>query len=300
MNRYRAASEFLKERYGGKVYRLSLETGCTCPNRDGTLGTGGCIFCNGGSGAFAASGENLEEQLMAAKERIAAKYRGNRYIAYYQSYTNTYGDVRHLESLFMKTVNKEEIVQLSIATRPDCLGDSVLEMLTRLSRMKPISIELGLQTIHPQTARYIRRGYDLEQYDAAVMALKQRNIECVVHMILGLPGETRREMLETAEYISRSGADGIKLQLLHILKGTDLETEYREGRVPVLAMEEYIDLLLDCMEHVSPDLVIHRMTGDGSNALLVAPMWSTDKKKVLNRIHQRMEERDFHQGSHYK
>lgn len=238
----------------------------------------------------------MTEQIEAAKAQVAKKYKGHQFIAYFQSYTNTYGNVQHLEALYTEAAMYEEIVQLDIATRPDCLGPEVLAMLERLRKMKPVCVELGLQSIHEETARYIRRGYPLPVYDEAVRNLKQRDIEVVVHMILGLPGESREEMIKTARYISDSGADGIKLQLLHILKGTDLETEYNRGYIDVFDMEEYIDTLLDCMEQVNPRMVIHRMTGDGPKSLLLAPLWSADKKRVMNRIRQRMEERDFRQG----
>lgn len=301
MERYNSLSEHLKNRFSGKTYKLSLESGCSCPNRDGTLGYGGCIFCHGGSGDFA---EGLlpciTEQIEAAKAQVSKKYKGNRYIAYFQSYTNTYGDLERLEALYTEAAMHEEIVQLDIATRPDCLEEPVLMMLERLKRIKPVCVELGLQTIHESTAQYIRRGYPLDVYDRAVRHLKERGIEVVVHMILGLPGESREDMIKTARYISESGADGIKLQLLHILKGTDLAAEYYKGYIEVLDMETYIDILLDCMEHIDPRVVIHRMTGDGAKSLLIAPLWSADKKRVMNRIRQRMEERDFLQGKYTK
>ena len=301
MERYNSLSEHLKNRFSGKIYKLSLESGCSCPNRDGKLGYGGCIFCHGGSGDFA---EGLlpiiTEQIEAAKAQVSKKYKGNRYIAYFQSYTNTYGDLERLEALYTEAAMHEEIVQLDIATRPDCLEEPVLMMLERLKRIKPVCVELGLQTIHESTAQYIRRGYPLDVYDRAVRHLKERGIEVVVHMILGLPGESREDMIKTARYISESGADGIKLQLLHILKGTELAAEYYKGYIEVLDMETYIDILLDCMEHIDPRVVIHRMTGDGAKSLLIAPLWSADKKRVMNRIRQRMEERDFLQGRYTK
>ena len=301
MERYNSLSEHLKNRFSGKTYKLSLESGCSCPNRDGTLGYGGCIFCHGGSGDYAQGVvKSVTEQIEAAKAQVAGKYKGHQYIAYFQSYTNTYGDVKRLEALYTEAARHPEIVQLDIATRPDCLEEDMLFMLERLQRIKPVCVELGLQTIHEPTATYIRRGYSLSVYDEAIKQLKQRGIEVVVHMILGLPGESREDMAATARYISDSGADGIKLQLLHILKGTDLAAEYYKGYIDVFTMDEYIDTLLDCMRVVDPKVVIHRMTGDGPKSLLIAPLWSGDKKRVMNRIRQRMEETDFRQGVHMR
>lgn len=297
--RYYSLNRYLRETYGQKVYKLSLNGGFSCPNRDGTIGTGGCIFCSqGGSGDFAESsllpvGRQIEE----GKRRVAKKIRDGKYIAYFQAYTNTYGPVEKLERLFSEAIAHEDIVALSIATRPDCLGEEVLSLLSRLNSKKPVWVELGLQTIHERTAERIRRGYKLPVFEQALKELKKRDIAVIAHMILGLPGETKREMEETAAYLGASGIQGIKLQLLHVLEGTDLGEEYKKGMISPLSMEEYIDILLDCMELLPDTVVIHRMTGDGPKKILLAPEWSRDKKKVLGAIQARMEERNFRQGS---
>lgn len=296
---YRTLSDALQERFGCKVYKLSLDAGLSCPNRDGTCGTGGCIFCDG-AGAFAAAPtDSVASQLEQAKRRVAAKAKNARYIAYFQSFTNTYAPVETLETLFTQAMEPEDVVALSIATRPDCLPPEVLDLLDQLNRRKPVWIELGLQTIHPETARYIRRGYALSCFDRAVSELKARNLEVIVHMILGLPGETEADMIETARYIGRSGADGIKLHLLHILQGTDLAEEYLAGRVPVLSLEQYVYLLERCLAVLPPHMVVHRLTGDGAKKDLLAPLWSGDKKRVLNTIHKSFAEHNLIQGSEY-
>ncbi len=277
-------NEYLRERFGCKVYKLSLSAVKTCPNRDGTLGNKGCIFCSaGGSGDFSESPElPVKEQIARAKERVSAKIKDGRYIAYFQSFTNTYAPVRYLERVFNEAIEPDDIVALSIGTRPDCLGEEILELLTKLNSKKPVFVELGLQTMHEKTAEYIRRGYPLSVYDKAVRELKDRNIEVVVHVILGLPGESYEDMEETVKYVVASGADGIKLQLLHVLKGTDLEKDYEAGRVPVMTLDEYAGLLKRLTALIPDTCVVHRLTGDGPKKLLVAPLWSADKKKVLN------------------
>ena len=291
-------SAHYKETYGCKVYKLSLDGGFSCPNRDGTLGTGGCIFCTG-SAEFAEGGpEPIAVQLERAKERVRGKNKGGKYIAYFQSFTNTYGPVTYLERIFREAIQPEEIVALSIATRPDCLGPEVMELLSELNSQKPVWVELGLQTIHPASARYIRRGYDLEVYDRAVRQLKEAGIEVITHVILGLPGETRDQMLETVRYVGQSGADGIKLQLLHVLEGTDLARDWREGKVPVMELEEYILLLEDCLAVLPPEMVIHRLTGDGHKRDLLAPLWTGDKKRVLNTMKTMFARDGVRQGSH--
>ena len=247
----------LKAVYGTKVYKLALSSGCTCPNRDGTLGSRGCIFCDG-AGSFAAAGD-IRRQLAAAKARVAAKAGANaRYIAYFQSFTNTYGPVDRLRQLYRAALEPEEVVALSIATRPDCLGPRVLELLAGLREMKPVWVELGLQTIHPASAAYIRRGYELPAFDRAVADLRAIGATVVVHQILGLPGEDREMMLETARYIGHSGAEGIKFHLLHVLRGTDLAAEWQAGRVVLPTLEEYIALLEDCVRGIPREMVIHR------------------------------------------
>ena len=291
---YRTLNSYLRQRFGCKVYKLALDGGMTCPNRDGTLGSRGCIFCSG-SGEFAEGGGDIADQLRRAKARVAAKAGPEaKYIAYFQSFTNTYAPVERLEALFTAAMEPENVVALSVGTRPDCLPPAVLELLERLNRRKPVFVELGLQTIHPATARYIRRGYGLPVYDEAVRALKSRGLEVVTHMIAGLPGESREMTVETARYIGASGADGIKIHLLHVLRGTDLAAEYEAGRVPVLTMEDYIDTVAACLRVLPPEMVIHRLTGDGDKRTLLAPLWSADKKTVLNALNRAL--RDVEQG----
>lgn len=293
---WNSLNDRLREQYGTKVYKLALSSGCSCPNRDGTLGTRGCIFCDG-AGAFAEAGA-VSEQLARARARVAAKTGANaNYIAYFQSFTNTYGPVDRLRALYTAAMEPEDVVILSVATRPDCLGPEILDLLTELNRNKPVWVELGLQTIHPETARYLRRGYDLPVYDAAVSSLRARGITVVAHQILGLPGETATMMAETTRYIGRSGADGIKLHLLHVLEGTDLADEWRAGKVPVMSLEAYISVLEDCVRNLPREVVIHRLTGDGAKRDLLAPVWSGDKKRVLNAIHKAFRENDVEQGS---
>ncbi len=289
-------SDRLREQYGGKVYKLALSSGCTCPNRDGTLGTRGCIFCDG-AGAFAAAGE-ICDQLAAAKARVAAKAGTEaRYIAYFQSFTNTYGSVERLEPLYRQALMPEEVVALSIATRPDCLEKETLNMLAALNARKPVWVELGLQTIHPETARWLRRGYDLPVFDRAVQALRERGIKVIVHQILGLPGETPEMMAETARYIGESGADGIKFHLLHVLRGTDLAREWEAGRLETMTLPAYIQALEACIRQIPREMVVHRLTGDGAKRDLLAPLWSADKKRVLNAIHRAFLQDDVEQGS---
>ena len=290
---YRSINDVLKEKYGCKVYKIALSTGCTCPNRDGTVGVGGCIFCNEkGSGDFAGKPfEPVSVQLKKGKELIRRKVKDGKFIAYFQSFTNTYSTPERLEPLFMEAIRDEEVVALSIATRPDCLPEEMLMMLSGLVQIKPVWVELGLQTIHPGTASYIRRGYELIKYDEAVRNLKSIGAEVVVHVIIGLPGEDKEMMKETVRYVVQSKADGIKLQLLHVLKNTDLEKEYKEGKVPILSMEEYVDILSSCVEEIPESVVIHRLTGDGKKSELVAPLWSADKRKVLNAIHREFQKR---------
>lgn len=298
---YRSFNQAMKERFGCKVYKLALDGGLTCPNRDGTLGTRGCIFCSGtGSGEFSAPARgDIPKQLAQAKAQVEQKNKGGKYIAYFQSFTNTYGPLPYLEAIFRQAMAPEDVAALSIATRPDCLPPAVVELLQTLSREKPVWVELGLQTIHLETVRYIRRGYDLAVYDDAVRRLKSAGLEIITHVILGLPGETRADMVETARYVGRAGGDGIKLQLLHVLEGTDLARDYRAGKVPVLSLEEYISILEDCLAVLPPDMVIHRLTGDGAKRDLLAPLWSGDKKRVLNAIRTAFQRDNVRQGSRY-
>ncbi|MBQ6932470.1 MAG: TIGR01212 family radical SAM protein [Clostridia bacterium] len=282
----------MKRRFGCKIYKLALSGGMTCPTRDGTLGTRGCIFCSAhGSGDFAAPKcESIAAQIESAKKLVSKKAIDAKYIAYFQDYTNTYAPVEYLRELFYSAIEPDDIVALSIGTRPDCLPNDVIELLSELNKIKPVFVELGLQTIHPQTTEYIRRGYDLPVFDKAVEDLSANGIEVVVHVILGLPGETREMMLQTVDYVGRSGAKGIKLQLLHVLEGTDLAEDYRQGRFKTLDMDIYIDILIECLRILPPDMIIHRLTGDGAKRDLIAPMWSADKKRVLNEINRRIRE----------
>lgn len=284
---------YLKDTFGHKVYKLALDGGFTCPNRDGTLGTRGCIFCSGaGSGEFAGKRqESITMQIEHGKQRLASKIQNGKYIAYFQAFTNTYAPVERLKELYQEALAHEDIVALSIATRPDCLSDEVIELLVECNEIKPVWVELGLQTIHEHSARYIRRGYSLSVYDDAVKRLKGTGIAIVVHVILGLPGESRRDMLQTVSYVGNSGADGIKLQLLHVIKGTDLEKEYAKGVFQLLSMEEYVSLVADCIAILPEHMVIHRMTGDGDKKTLIAPLWSCDKKRVLNLLNKTIRER---------
>lgn len=298
---YRALNDCLRERFGRKVYKLSLRGVSSCPNRDGTVGTRGCVFCSDtGSGEFAACGDSIAAQLLDAKRRVADKVPPDAgYIAYFQSFTNTYAPVEVLRPLFTAAIEPEDIVALSIATRPDCLGDDVLDLLAELNERKPVWVELGLQTIHPATARYIRRGYDLGVFDAAVQKLKARDIEVIVHQIIGLPGETEEMVYATADHIAHSGAGGVKFHLLHVLRGTDLAADYEAGQFQTLEMEDYFRLLCACIERMPPEMVIHRLTGDGAKRDLIAPLWSADKKRVLNALRRYMDAHDVQQGKCY-
>lgn len=319
---YYSLNQYLRDIFGCKVYKLSLDAGLTCPNRDGTLDSRGCIFCSaGGSGEFAVGrtvirslgatkskqipcsereeqkGEakvlSVQEQLELAKSKVVSKVKEGscKYIAYFQAFTNTYGPIEYLEKMYMEAIAQEDIVALSIATRPDCLGEEVLDLLQRLNGIKPVWVELGLQTIHEQTAKYIRRGYPLEVFDEAVIKLRKIGVEVIVHVILGLPGESKEQILQTVQYVGESDVQGIKLQLLHVLEGTDLAKEYREGKVPVMTLEEYASLVADCIAILPKEMVIHRMTGDGDKKLLIAPKWSEDKKRVLNMIQKSIREK---------
>lgn len=281
-------NQYCREQFGEKLYKLSLNGGMTCPNRDGTLDTKGCIFCSaGGSGDFAPHGMlPMEMQIEEAKARISRKYHGTHYIAYFQAYTNTYAPAAYLRELFWPVIWREDISVLSIATRPDCLGEEVLALLGELNEYKRVWVELGLQTIHPETADYIRRGWPLPVYDEAVHRLNALGIHTVTHVILGLPGETKEMMLDTVRHVVSVHSGGIKLQLLHVLEGTDLAAEYRAGAFETLSLEAYVDLVRSCVSLLPEDMVVHRLTGDGPKRSLIAPLWSADKKRVLNSIHR--------------
>lgn len=290
--KYYSLNNYLRDTFGCKVYKLSLDGGFTCPNRDGTIDTRGCIFCSrGGSGDFAESRFlTITEQIEQGKKRVENKIKSGKYIAYFQAFTNTYAPVEALRKKFFEAINHKDIVALSIATRPDCLGDDILALLDELNKIKPVFVELGLQTIHEKSAAYIRRGYPLSVYDDAVKKLNAIGINIVVHVILGLPNESKADMLDTVKYVCNSGINGIKLQLLHILKNTDLADEYYRGNVKVLELDEYIDLVKACVEIIPKDIVIHRLTGDGAKKDLIAPLWSADKKNVLNKINKALQE----------
>ena len=289
--KYTTLNSYLKEKFGCKVYKISLDCGFTCPNRDGTLGYGGCIFCSeGGSGDFAESRTlGVTEQIESGKERVKNKIKSGKYIAYFQAFTNTYDDVNTLEKIFSEAINHPDIVALSVATRPDCLEQEKVELLSRLNKIKPIFVELGLQTANEKTAKYIRRGYTLDVYDDAVKRLHEQGINVVTHIIIGLPYETKEDMLSSVKYVCKV-TDGIKLQLLHILKGTDLAKDYFEHKFEVLSLEEYTDIIAECVKIIPKNVVIHRLTGDGAKKDLIAPLWSADKKKVLNTINKRLSE----------
>lgn len=284
--KYYSLNEYLRKTFNDKVYKISLDAGFTCPNRDSTKGERGCIFCSkGGSGDFAQSRNlTITQQIEKGKDSVKNKIKSGKYIAYFQAFTNTYAPVNVLEEKFSEAINHKDIVALSIATRPDCLEDDVINLIDRLNKIKPIFVELGLQTIHEETARYIRRGYTLDVYDDAIKRLKKIGVNIVVHLILGLPNESKEDMLESVRYVCNGEIDGIKLQLLHILKDTDLAEEYYRGNVRVLDFDEYLDIIKSCIEVIPENIVIHRLTGDAPKKNLIAPLWSADKKKVLNAI----------------
>lgn len=285
---YYSFNKYLRDTFGDKVYKISINAGFTCPNRDGTLGTRGCIFCSrGGSGDFAESAKlSVTEQIESGKKRVEKKIKSGKYIAYFQAFTNTYAPIEVLKQKFFEAINHKDIVALSIATRPDCLPKEVIELLNELNKIKPVFVELGLQTTNEKSAKYIRRGYDLSVYDDAVKKLKSIDVNIVTHVIIGLPNETKEDMLKTVKYVCDIGTNGIKLQLLHVLKNTDLADEYEQGNFEVLSMEEYLDIIKSCIDIIPKNVVIHRLTGDGAKKDLIAPLWSADKKRVLNAINK--------------
>ena len=312
---YYSLNQYVQDIYGEKLYRLSLHGGMSCPNRDGTLGTGGCIFCSeGGSGDFASDGAlSISEQITLAKTRVQGKFKGSHYIGYFQSFTNTYGPMPYLERIFSEALQSPEIRLISIATRPDCVGDEIVDLLCRLRSKewplqigneicytkKDIWLELGLQTIHENTAAFIHRGYPLSVFEDAYKRLQAVAIPCIVHVILGLPGETKADMLATIDYLAQKQISGIKLQLLHILRNTQLAELYESNPFPIFEMDEYISFLSECLEHLPAATVIHRLTGDGPKNLLIAPLWSGDKKRVLNTLNHYLKEHDIRQGKQY-
>ena len=299
--RYYSLDYYIKQNFGEKLYKLSLDGGMSCPNRDGTLGRGGCIFCSaGGSGDFA-SDRNLSipEQIQNAKELVSKKHSGSSYIAYFQAYTNTYAPTSYLERIFTEAIQEPDIKVLSIATRPDCLSQETLELLERLNQQKPVWVELGLQTIYKASSDFIRRGYDLDVFEKAVYDLKGRGISVIVHTILYLPNETTDMMLQTISYLNKLPIDGIKLQLLHILKGTDLADYYMSNPFHLPDLEEYLETLGTMISHLRPDIVVHRITGDGPKSLLIAPLWTGNKRHVLNSIQKYFKNSDICQGKEY-
>lgn len=299
---YYSLDSYCKNTFHHKCYKIALNARMSCPNRDGTLGTRGCIFCSkGGSGDFAVdmAGKSMPEQLTEGMAKFGSKATGQDLIAYFQAYTNTYAPLPYLEEVYRSALDHPDVCGISIATRPDCLGIEVLDLLAKLRDEYPdkfLWIELGLQTIHEDTARYIRRGYPLSCFEQACADLKALQIPFIVHTILGLPGETNTQVLQTMDYLNRIQPFGIKLQLLHVLKDTDLADDYLAGKFEVLTFDAYIDLVISCLAHLSPDIVIHRVTGDGPKNLLIAPTWSTDKRSVLNELHHRMKKQDIRQG----
>ena len=296
--RYYSLDYYIKETYGEKLYKLSLDGGMTCPNRDGSIDNRGCIFCSaGGSGDFAGDRRlSIREQISEAKQLVSRKHTGSSYIAYFQAYTNTYAPVDYLEKIFIEAISEPDIRILSIATRPDCLSYEVLELLSRLNQIKPVWVELGLQTMHKKSADFIRRGYDLDVFEKAVYDLKNIGITVITHVILCLPDENTTMMLETISYLNELPIDGIKLQLLHILKGTDLANVYEANPFSLPNLEEYVELLGQIISHLREDIVIHRLTGDGPKSLLIAPLWTGNKRLVLNRIQKYFKDADIWQG----
>lgn len=294
--RYYSLNDYLKEKFGEKVYKLSIDLGLTCPNRDGTLDTRGCIFCLGGSSHFASQAGDIHQKIENAKRLVEKKTKATKFIAYFQSYTNTYAPVEFLQEAFTQAINRPDIVALSIATRPDCLPHETLDLLEKLNKIKPVWVELGLQTANEKTAEYIRRCYKNEIYQKAVNDLTARGIEVITHLIIGLPKETKADVLNTLDFAVKCGTKGIKLQLLHVLRGTDLCADYEKGEFKTLSLEEYMDILFDCIGHLPENVVVHRITGDAPKAHLVAPTWSADKKTVINTINREMNARNIMQG----
>ena len=296
--RYYSLDSYIKKTFGEKLYKISLDGGMTCPNRDGTLGTRGCIFCSsGGSGDFASDRRlSIKEQLVQGKQLVSKKYAGSSYIAYFQAYTNTYASISYLEKIFTEAMDDDDVKVLSIATRPDCLSPEILDLLFRLNQRKPVWVELGLQTIHETSANFIRRGYTLDVFEKAVYDLKKIDITVIVHTILYLPNETDDMMLETISYLNRLPVNGIKLQLLHILKGTDLADIYEKSPFHLPTMDEYFILLGKLLSHLRPDIVVHRLTGDGPKSLLLAPLWTGNKRLVLNTMQKYFKNADIWQG----
>jgi len=298
--RYHTLNYFLRNKFGCKIFKISLDAGFTCPNRDGKISTEGCIFCGPrGSGDFAGTASGLAEQFHEVRNMMNKKWKTGKYIAYFQAFTNTYADVETLRKKYYSILGMEDVVGIAIATRPDCLPEDVLELLEEINNKTYMWIELGLQTVHERTAKIINRGYGLDAYIASVSELKKRNIEIVTHGILGLPGEDKGEMLQTVDFIANTGTQGIKLHLLHLLKGTKLEEMYRHGEFQLMSMEDYVGTVVDCIERIPGDMIIHRITGDGPRDTMIGPMWSLKKFEVINAIDHLMMDRDTWQGKKY-
>lgn len=298
--RYHTLNYFLRNKFGGKVFKISLDAGFTCPNRDGKVSFGGCVFCSArGSGDFAGTANDLAEQFHEIKRMMNKKWKTGKYIAYFQAYTNTYADVETLREKYYSILNLEDVVGIAVATRPDCLPADVLELLEEINSRTYLWVELGLQTIHEETAGFINRGYGLDAYIASVRELKKRNIEVVTHQILGLPGENRQEMLQTVDFIANTGTQGIKLHLLHLLKGTRLEEIYLREKFQLMSMEDYVEMIVDCIERIPESMVIHRITGDGPRDTLIGPKWSLKKFEVINAIEHLMMDKNTWQGKKY-
>ena len=298
-NRYYSLNEYLKNRFGEKVYKLSIDLGLTCPNRDGRLDTRGCIFCLAGSSHFASDTGDIQTRIEKAKKLVENKTKAKKFIAYFQSYTNTYAPIEYLTEVFCETAKRDDIVAISIATRPDCLGDEVLALLAEINKTKPVWVELGLQTANEKTAEYIRRCYKNDVYAQAVQKLKNLGIEVITHIIIGLPFETADDIKNSVDFAVDCGTDGVKLQLLHVLRGTDLCADYEKGLFDTLSIDEYMDILFACIERLPEHIVVHRITGDAPKKYLVSPLWSADKKTVMNTIRREMELRDIRQGRRF-
>lgn len=298
--RYNSLNYFLRSRFGEKVFKISLDAGFTCPNRDGTISKGGCIFCSPrGSGDFAGQGGNLIQQFHEVKEIMSKKWKGGKYIAYFQAYTNTYAPVDVLREKYNSVLNISNVVGIAIATRPDCLSEEVLDLLEEINKKTYIWVELGLQTVNKKTANIINRGYDIEVYIDAMKRLKKGNIETVTHVILGLPGENRDDMLKTIKFVGNSPSKGIKLHLLHLMENTKMVELYNRGNLSFLEMDEYVNLIVDSIEMLPEEMIIHRLTGDSPRSSIIGPMWSLKKWEVLNSIDKRFLERNTYQGKKY-
>lgn len=299
---YYTLNHYFQNQFGEKIYKLAINAGLTCPNRDGTIDTRGCVFCSeGGSGDFTPSKElSITNQIEIAKTRLSSKKTGSKYIAYFQAFTNTYAPIEYLRKIFIEAINHTDIIGISISTRPDCINEEVVSLLFELNMQKKVFVELGLQTIHNTTANLIRRGYDLDCFEKSLSLLNKYNLDTIIHLILGLPYETEKEMLKTIDYISKLSIHGVKLQLLHVLKGTDLEKLYYNNKFKVLSKKDYISILIKCIEKLPPHFVIHRITGDGPKKLLIAPLWSSDKKRVLNDINKTFKNQQAFQGRLFK